>query len=410
MPGETIGAANVRDDAACQRPVVVAWRDYWLAPSETFIRDQVRALTRWRAICVGRRQYANRLMTPDFAPHSDAIMARIASRLPPSVKVRRRYREIVDDPTVKLVHAHFGLDGLTALPYASRAGKPLVVSFYGMDVTSLPHRRGLDARRFRSGLPRLFDQANALIVPSEFLAHELEALGAPMNKVRINPTGTVVGPPPAATNRSGVVFVGRLVPKKGVADLLRAMALLPEPLRSTRVSIVGYGPLQRSLQRAAAERSLNVTFLGRLPSNRVTELLTEHAVFCGPSQRAPDGDCESLGMVFIEAALAGLPVVSYRHGGVPESVEHSVTGLLAPEGDVAQLSRHLQEMLTDPPRATAMGHAGYVRAAKLFELSMRISRLEDIYDDVINRRRSNSSSERRRPGEDPISGHSFWTE
>ena len=118
-------------------------------------------------------------------------------------------------------------------------------------------------------------------------------------------------------DRAGVTFVGRLVDKKGVADLLDAFALLPEPVRSTPLTIVGDGPRVRGLRQRA--RQVGVDFVGR-QSTRDRPAARRHAVFCGPSQRAPDGDAESLGMVFVEAALAGLPVVTYRHGGVPEAV------------------------------------------------------------------------------------------
>ncbi len=369
---------------ADQRTTVVAWRDYWLAPSETFIRDQVNCLTRWHAVWVGRRHYDDPLVTPLFAPHSDAVAARVASRLPASRQTRLRYDQIIGDPAVQIVHAHFGPDGLSALPYARRAGKPLIVSFYGMDVTSLPQRRGPSAGRYRRRLPELFAHAQRLIAPSEYLAEQLELLGAPTAKITINSPGTVVPPRPGLrTDRSGVIFVGRLVQKKGVADLLEAMALLPEPLRSTRVTIAGYGPLLPGLQRTAARLGLDTEFVGRQSSTAIAALLNEHAVFCGPSQRAPNGDAESLGMVFVEAALAGLPVVAYRHGGVPEAVGDRINGLLSPEGDVALLSWNLGSLLADPARASALGAAGYPRAARLFDLDRQNAGLERIYDEVV---------------------------
>lgn len=309
-PPHTAGERDV------ERPAVLAWRDYWLAPSETFIRDQVSCLTRWRAVCVGRRRYDDPLVAPLFAPHSDALFARVASRLPPAPHTRRTYQRIFADPAVKLVHAHFGPDAVSALPYAVWAGKPLVVSFYAMDVTSLPYRSSLAGRRYRAKLPELFRLAHTLISPSEYLTDQLAALGAPLDKITINSPGTLVRPPPAARpGRSGVIFVGRLVRKKGVADLLAAMAMLPEPLRSARVTVAGYGPLRAELVAMADRLALNASFIGLQSSATIARLLDEHAVFCGPSRRAPNGDAESLGMVFIEAALAGLPVVAYRHGG-----------------------------------------------------------------------------------------------
>ncbi len=380
MTGPISPAGNDRDD---ERPAVIAWRDYWLAPSETFIRDQVSCLTRWRAVRVGRRQFTDPLVAADYAPHSDAFTARVASRLPTRQRTRLQYERIFADPAVKLVHAHFGLDALSALPYAVRAGKPLLVSFYGMDVTSLPFRRSLQARRYRARLPDLFRHAHTLISPSNYLSAELAALGAPVGKITVNSPGTLVRAPRATGgDRSGVIFVGRLVQKKGVADLLEAVSMLPGPLRSVPVTIIGYGPLLPELRTRAERLGLNAHFLGRQSSDTVARLLDEHAIFCGPSRRAPNGDAESLGMVFVEAALAGLPVVSYRHGGVPEAVADQVTGLLSAEGDRAQLSKDLGSLLADPARAATMGAAGYLRAARLFDLTTQNARLEEIYDEL----------------------------
>ena len=364
-------------------PRVIAWRNYWLAPSETFIRDQVTELTGWRAICVGRRQFDRALVVPHYAPHSDALAGRVASRLPVTPRIRGDYDRLLADPAVALVHAHFGQDAVTAMPYAARAGKPLVVSFYGMDVTALPYRRSPAGVRYRKRLPALFAQAQFLIAPSEFLASELELLGAPRDKMRFIPPGTAVGSAPAPNaDRRGIIFVGRLVEKKGVADLLAAVGRLPEPHRSVPVTIVGYGPLQDGLARTATELGLSVTFTGQQSSAQVQRLLAEHAIFCGPSKRAPDGDSESLGMVFIEAALTGLPVASYRHGGVPEAVGDGSTGLLADEGDVAGLAANLQTLLDDPVRAAEMGAAGHARAARLFNLRTQTAALESLYDEV----------------------------
>ncbi|GGL91419.1 glycosyltransferase [Nakamurella endophytica] len=366
---------------------VLAWRDYWLAPSETFIRDQVTGLTRWRPVLVGRRTFDKPLVTPDYAPWTDRWSHRVASRLPSPPGVRRRYRRLFGDPAVEVVHAHFGTDGVSALPWADAAGKPLVVSFYGMDVTSMAVRRDAAAVRYRRALPRLFDRAHTLLTVSDFLAGRLVDLGAPQYKIRMQYPGTVVGEPAPDGERSGVVFVGRFVDKKGVPDLLAAVAMLPEPLRSVPVTLVGYGPLEDELRRTAQRLGLDATFTGRLPSPRIAEVLRRNLVFCGPSRVAPDGDAEGLGMVFVEAALAGLPVVSYRHGGVPEAVADGRTGLLAPEGDVAALSRHLGALLADPDAARAMGRAGRARAVATFELGDRTRVLEDLYDEVAGRPR-----------------------
>lgn len=363
-------------------PKVLAWRDYWLAHSETFIRDQVTGLSRWTAVRVGRRTYADPLLRPDYAPYTDNPALRAASRLPTPRLVRNTYRSLFADPQVKVVHAHFGPDGVSSMPFARAARKPLIVSFYGMDVTSMPYRQDRDSERFRRSLPELFHYAHTLLTVSDYLADRLAGLGAPPGKIRMSYPGTVVRQQPSFDDRSGLVFVGRLVEKKGVADLLRAVALLPEPHRSVSISLVGYGPLEAEIRRLASDLDLRVAFLGHRSSEAISATLLRHAIFCGPSHSALDGDSEGLGMVFVEAALAGLPVVAYHHGGVPEVVRHGSTGLLAAEGDVAGLSSHLLTLLADPAKARALGAAAYRRASTMFELKARNVALEHLYDEA----------------------------
>ncbi|TKV61798.1 glycosyltransferase [Nakamurella flava] len=379
----TSTAGSTAADRPHGRRRVVMWRDYWLAPSETFIRETTTALTRWEPVLVGRRQFDTTLMTADVAPYSDRFAGRLASRLPAGPRARRGWRDAVADPRVGLVHAHFGQDGLSALPWARAAGKPLIVSIYGMDVTSLPWRRGADGRRFRAGLAELFDYASALVPVSQFLADRTVELGADPAKVRlIYPALGLDHRPAPAGDAVGIVFVGRLVEKKGVPDLLAAVARLPEPLRSVPVTVVGYGPLRDELERQAADLDLRVTFAGRRSSAEVAEILREHAVFCGPSQRAANGDAEGLGMVFVEASNAGLPVVTYRHGGVPEVVADGETGLTVPEGDVAALSNALARVLADPEWGRRLGRAGQQRVNHLFDRHRHAAHLEALYDEV----------------------------
>lgn len=375
------------------RPRVVMWRDYWLAPSETFIRETTTALTRWDPVLVGRRQFGTTLLTADYAPYGDDLAGRVASRLPATPRVRRGWREIVGDPRVGLVHAHFGQDGLSALPWARATGTPLIVSIYGMDVTSLPFRRGAAGRRFRAGMAELFDYASALVPVSQFLADRTIELGADPDKVRlIYPALGLDHRPAPAVDAQGIVFVGRLVEKKGVPDLLSAVARLPEPLRSVPVTVVGYGPLQAELERQAAALDLRVTFAGRRSSAEVAEILRTRAVFCGPSQRAANGDAEGLGMVFVEASNAGLPVVTYRHGGVPEVVADGVSGLTVTEGDVTALSGALARVLADPQWGRQLGRAGQARVGELFDRRRHAERLEALYDEVSGVARSSGPS------------------
>jgi glycosyltransferase involved in cell wall biosynthesis len=103
-------------------------------------------------------------------------------------------------------------------------------------------------------------------------------------------------------------------------------------------------------------------------------------VFCVPSKTAANGDSEGLGMVFLEAGLHSLPVVSYAHGGVQEAVSDGVTGCLAPEGDVVALAQNLRLMLADTQRATQFGRAARERVLRCFDIRNQILQIEEMYD------------------------------
>jgi len=224
---------------------------------------------------------------------------------------------------------------------------------------------------------------------SEFIAQRLRELGAPADKVVVRPIGI---PIPAGIDRhpaglppTGLVFAGRLVQKKGVADLLEAVSRLPEQYRDVPVSIIGFGPLREELAATAERLGVRVRFHGRLSSTEIAEVFRAHAIFCGPSRWSDSGDAEGFGIVFLEAAAQALPVISYRHGGVPEAVVDGETGLLVNEGDVAALSAAIQTLLADPQRAAALGRRGQQRVIAEFDMRQRALELEACYDEAVSK-------------------------
>jgi glycosyltransferase involved in cell wall biosynthesis len=177
-----------------------------------------------------------------------------------------------------------------------------------------------------------------------------------------------------------VLFVGRLVEKKGCEDLLRAVAA---GVRSAKLTIIGDGPLREALSRLARELDVPADFLGAQPHERVHDEMRRAQLVALPSRTAADGDQEGLPVVALEAAASGRPVVGYRHSGIPEAVIDGHTGLLALEGDVAGLAAVLAELLDDPDRSQAMGTMARDRATQLFDLTATTARIEDVYDRVL---------------------------
>ncbi|ROP44916.1 glycosyltransferase [Pseudokineococcus lusitanus] len=362
---------------------VVVWRDDVLPASETFVAGQVGAMRRWHPVVAGLYRTPSVLdVRPELVLSPSARWAAPYRRWVRRSGRSRRLDALLRRPDVRVVHAHFGRDAQLVAPAAARARRPLVVTLHGYDVTQLP-RHPRTGPAYRAGLRRLFDQAAAVVVVSDFVREQVLALGAHADRLVRLPTGIDPGPaaPPAPPVRR-VLFVGRLVEKKGVADLLEAVAALPGDLRGTPVEICGDGPLREDLERRAAELGLTVEFRGHLTPAQLAATYRGGGVFCGPSRSSAAGDAEGLGTVFLEAAAAGLPVVSYRHGGVPEAVEDGVTGHLVPEGDVPALSRALGAVMADGAPAQEMGLAGRRMVERDFDLARQTARLEELYDRV----------------------------
>ena len=134
----------------------------------------------------------------------------------------------------------------------------------------------------------------------------------------------------------GLVFVGRFVEKKGVDDLIEALATIVDP--RPRSLLIGDGPLDASMRDRAAALGLDATFVGLQPAAVVARRLAESKVLVAPSRTAANGESEGLPTTILEAASHGVPAVSTLHSGIPEAVEDGKTGLLGPEGDRAALA------------------------------------------------------------------------
>ncbi|MFB0833897.1 glycosyltransferase [Arthrobacter halodurans] len=393
------GAAETPGEEAAG--TVAVWRSTLLPPSETFIRHQMDAMSRWLPVAVGLERRpspvasdADEVVFP--ATSAGRIRRGLFRRTRWSPAVERRLRSV----DARLIHAHFLPEALLISPTARRLGLPLIATAHGYDVNHLPL---VSSPRYRRRLRRLFAQAEAVVAVSGFVAGRLAELGCPPGKILRIPIGIPLRPPAdrdaaadAAAGRTwDIVFAGRLIEFKGVDHLLRSLADLRGQGRPATLAIVGDGPLRPALEREARELGLeigvDVDFLGWRPPAGVDSVLRRGRIFCAPSLRATDGSREGFGMVFLEAAAAGLPVVSYRSGGVPEAVADGVTGLLAPEGDNAGLTAHLRTLLDDAGLAARMGSAGRRRVLAEFDVGVRTAALEDAYDRTA----------RRTPGPDP---------
>jgi colanic acid/amylovoran biosynthesis glycosyltransferase len=394
MAAQARTPSRVGPDARDGTPTVAVFVGSWLPYSETFIYDQLRLSRQTRAwvICGGLTRHAERF------PHSPI------TRLGPGERFAFRHVGIapsIDDALehsgARVILAHFGLNGAFALPFAKRAGLPLVVMFHGHDVGGLSSCNRFTPRYFRYQrlAPALFDYASLLLCASEDLRTRLAEFGAPAHKLQLHPLGIDLErfPPPAPEDRNGpstVVMVGRLVEKKGMTYGLRAFQRVSARFPRARLQIVGDGPLRRSLEREARSLGIGaaVQFLGSLSHERVLETMRRAHVMLTPSVTTPRGDRESGVIVLKEAAASGLPAVATRHGGIPEILDHERTGLLVSERSVHELARALERLLGDRALCRELGRAGREKMFAEYDGKKQVARLEAHLLEVSSRRPS----------------------
>ena len=187
-----------------------------------------------------------------------------------------------------------------------------------------------------------------------------------------------------------LLFVGRMVERKGVGYLLEAVRLLVPEFPGTTLTLVGDGPLRETWEARAKSLGLEdrVRFLGRVSSEQLDQAYTEAEIFVLPAIVDSRGDTEGLGVVLLEALQKGLPVVASAVGGIVDIVVHEKTGLLVPEKDPPALAAAIRRLVMEPALRENLVREGQQRVLQRFSSDAIVSRLWEIYETLLQRRRS----------------------
>lgn len=240
----------------------------------------------------------------------------------------------------------------------------LVLTFHGSEILKFagsPMRRWL-ARQLIRHATRVSTLTN--YTQELLLAHFPEAA----DKIYLTPGAlrsdfAVVPPKPdAPKNKIIVLTVGRLHPRKGQLLTLQALRMLPREVRARlEYWVVGAqtkGNYEKMLRAAAAEQpELPVRFFGNLPDEELAGIYERADIFAMTSVNL-DRSIEGFGLVYLEAAAHGLPVVAHDVGGVSEAVVDGVTGLLVPPNRPAQLAAAFEKLIHDAALRKQLGAAG----------------------------------------------------
>jgi glycosyltransferase involved in cell wall biosynthesis len=254
-------------------------------------------------------------------------------------------------PAPDLVHCHDWMTALAGIALRSRLGVPLVLTVH------LAQMSPLNLALENLGLTC----ADSVIVNSHGVAEEIAARGLALSRPVIIPNGVDLArfrPPPGPPAGRMILFVGRLVPQKGVDVLLRAFAVVLHRCPGLRLVIAGDGYQRLYLERLTRHLGLppHVEYIGWQEGPALARLYQAAELVVIPSMYEP------FGLVALEAMACGRPTAASRIGGLAEIIEDGSTGYLVAPGDYLSLAQRMAQLLLDPARAAAMGQAARRKA------------------------------------------------
>ena len=330
----------------------------------------------------------------------------------------KRLDEALEGDSVDLLHAEHWLSGVAAIPVARRRGIPLIQSYHS--IAAEPHTPLTEGERPESpgrlaGERLLAAEADLVIAVSEAERQTvIERLGGDPDRVRVVPLGvdtelfhplTTPGSPatsvssatstspvsPATSvhqdvepedgsgDRAEVIMVGRLHPLKGFDLIVEAMSWIPEDARPL-LRIVGAPPpdgddYARELHDAVTRYNLqsSVVFEGALRRSELAARIRQATLMVVPSHS------ETFGLVALEAAASGVPVIARNAGGLREAVRHGETGMLVTGDDPQVWAYEITHLLSNPERIAQLGAGARAHALRR-SWSASVDRLIETYE------------------------------
>lgn len=372
------------------KPAVIIYRDWVLPASETFVLGQAEALRHFTPYYVGSRLREG-LLTPKertlvvnrggLVGWAREIPYKLAGFAP-------NFFQSLQELNPVLIHAHFGVSGTLALPLKRLLNVPMLITYHGFEelVTDEFARHSFFSHRvYLRKREILKHEAELFIAVSNYCKENLLKQGFPEEKIVVHYIGidTDAFQPSPVPREQIVLFVARLVEKKGCEYLIRAMNKVQAVRPDVELVIIGDGELRPSLEQLAREKLQRYRFLGLQPPESVQAWMNRAKVFSVPSITAKSGEAEGFGMVFAEAQAMGLPVVSFASGAITESVAHGEVGFLAAEGDWEELAKYILLLLEEDTLWHRFSKAGQSRVRSLFNLQKQTAALEEIYQQVL---------------------------
>ncbi|MEB2628033.1 glycosyltransferase [Peribacillus frigoritolerans] len=340
---------------------------------QRFIYNQIVKITNYRTIVIGPFDNADRTEFP-FENYYN-------------INKIKDLKKFFEEQDIIAIHAHHGSHGQEILPVCEKYNIPLIVSIRGRDGSDRPEIFEKNAKRYSA-----LNKHGAHYYPvCQYLAEGLRRLGIPANNMHVLYGGIELDLFPYS-NRTlptigeiRVLSVGRLVDKKGFVTLIKAFKRIYTQYPNARLHIIGAGEDEKRIKSTIAEYNLKdvVILRGAMDSKQVSDELKKAHIFCLASQTAKNGDIEGIPNALKEAMASGLPVVSTRHAGIPELIEHQRTGYLAPEKNEMELAKGIQFFIENPDIWTGYTERARKVIEEKFDVNKQIIEQQRLYS-LIN--------------------------
>lgn len=374
---------------------------HYLAPTETFIGNQIFSLRNFRPIVITRQSYqshgfilddifcAMEILKGFHKTHADLSYTFFKQ---PTRKEVNLLSDIIFSNEVKLLHFHYAVDARYFLNLKRTTKLPSIVSCYGYDVSSFAGRYLGYGKRY---LRPIFSEMDIFLVMSEDMRQDLMGLGCPEEKIITHYYGIEAErfacPERCYENKSilNILMCGTLEIKKAQHLVLKALRRLETEgriIQKFRITIVGNGPMRKHLEHMVQDFGWQdrVIFTGYIPyqTERFIKMYWDADIFALPSM-AVKRDKEGIPGTIVEAMASGLPIVTTYHAGIPEVIENGKHGILVQEGDIEGLSGALRKLIESRALREQLGYSAAKRAIREFNVRERIKYLEKIYESLI---------------------------
>jgi colanic acid/amylovoran biosynthesis glycosyltransferase len=266
----------------------------------------------------------------------------------------------------------------------------LVCHFRGYDISEVPTLEGPDVYN------HLWDRADGFIANCEYFSNRAISLGCPPEKIVTIGSGIDLArfnytAPLTDVRKSGTLkctLVGRLVLRKGFDDAFKALSIVKTRTGlALDVEIIGDGDERGALEDVAEACGLGdcVRFKGQQPHEYVRDRLRQTHLLLSPSRTSDEGGEDAPVNTLKEAMATGAVTVATRHGGIPELVEHGVTGFLSDERNPSSLADAIIAALEQIENWPEIANRALKRVQSMFDIDSVTSRQIELYDKVLNK-------------------------